>query len=372
MNPTLPIEKPTRWINLPTSLIGWASPDIRRLQIADGLGMLGSAVYQVALPSMAMAVSGRSAAVSSVILAGGAARISLMLAGGLLSDRLPRRWILVAANLLRACLFFGMAFQWGSGHLQLEELYFFSLGLGVCEALHTPARGAAIPALVPEQALSRANTILGSQEKLAAVFGPLIAASLLARGGVGLALAANALILLGNACLYHGVGAGKVSISLNERGRTGGSPQEVFSLLRQNPPVLSGFALVFAANAVSVGPLAVGLPALAELRFPGQAEILGLWMAAAGCGSLAGAAGSTLVKWSTLSKNRSALPLALLASLFASLAGLALSHSALVIAGAAALIASSASLANILGLAQVQRHTPQAAMGKMMALLNLR
>ncbi|HSW44145.1 MAG TPA: MFS transporter [Phycisphaerae bacterium] len=81
---------------------------------------------------------------------------------GLLADRLPRRGLMIFADLVRAAIMlnFAVLISWFSG---LGEVWAFTplLIVGVFAAVFSPARSALLPTLIREDRLIRANALTG-------------------------------------------------------------------------------------------------------------------------------------------------------------------------------------------------------------------
>jgi MFS family permease len=109
-----------------------------------------------------------------------------LLAGPLL-DRLPRRKVMVSADLARATLFVGIVFA--SSALQIILL---ALLVGIASTFFRPSVYAGLPNLVEDDDLPRANGFLQSADNLTMALGPLLGGALVAAVGPHPAYAVNA------------------------------------------------------------------------------------------------------------------------------------------------------------------------------------
>ena len=129
--------------------------------------------------------------------------------------------------------------------------------------------------------------------------------------------------------------------------------------------------MVFGVNALSSGPLCIGLPILALSRFSNGTEALGLLMSAVGCGNLVG---TFLAGWVPFSRSlpiRYLLPLAT-GTLGAGLMVLITTHTLAAAVLAAFCTGAVVGSINVVGITQIQLDTPPEFLGRMMGLLNLK
>src|SRR5437016_5468760 len=80
----------------------------------------------------------------------------LMLYGGVVADRVPRRTLLVSTQTLMMALAFVLAFLTFTGHVQPWHVAALAAALGVANAFDAPARQAFVVDLVPRENLTNA------------------------------------------------------------------------------------------------------------------------------------------------------------------------------------------------------------------------
>jgi MFS family permease len=115
---------------------------------------------------------------------------------GALVDRLPRRRLMIAADLVRAAVFAVLPFAPSAG--AIVALAFVA---GVASAFFRPAVLAGLPNTVAEEELPLANGLLQSSDFLTTVIGPILGAALVAGTSPGWAYGVNALSFLFSAVL---------------------------------------------------------------------------------------------------------------------------------------------------------------------------
>ena len=171
------------------------NPRFRRLWAGQGLSFVGDFVSTVALVLLVVDVSGSASAVGGVLVA----RLLPTLASplvGVLADRLDRRAVLVAADLVRAVLVVGLIFA-----RDLPTIYALVFLLGVAQTVFNPTVRAAFPAVVGGGDLTRANAIIGGTFSFSLTVGPALGGLLVASVGVETAFLLDALTFLASAAL---------------------------------------------------------------------------------------------------------------------------------------------------------------------------
>jgi MFS family permease len=164
------------------------APGFRRLFLATLTSSVGTYLAVVALTIDIYEQSGGNANwVGALLIADFLPVIVIGLFFGPLLDRLPRRGILVAADVARAAVFCVLPFA--DGPAQLVGL---ALLVGVATSFFRPAVFAGLPNLVSNERLPTANGLLQSAENLTWAIGALAAAALVKVAGTDAAYWFNA------------------------------------------------------------------------------------------------------------------------------------------------------------------------------------
>ncbi|GAB7182361.1 MFS transporter [Kitasatospora sp. Ki12] len=215
----------------------------RRRRLGDRLAVLGEREFLWFFTGYTTSLVGSSmapVAVAFAVLDGGgggtdlgwvmAARILpvvlVLLAGGVIADRLGSRRVMLGSDLLRGlvqALFAGLLL---AGHAPVWAMVALVAVWGVGEGLFMPAFGAIVPGLVRrKELLADANTLLGLSRSVSTVVGPAAAGLLTAAWG-------PAAVLLVDAVTY-GVGAfALAALRLPGRGPSGGGGESMIEDLR--------------------------------------------------------------------------------------------------------------------------------------------
>jgi MFS family permease len=395
MDPALSVggfkEKPDRQIALLRERAGRilnSNPSFRHFLISDGLGSFGSYFYQIALPGLVMGITGSTGAIAAAILLSGISRIGLMIPAGALSDVFSPKLLILIANVLRLGSLLVLTGLVALGVVSVPALFGTSFVFGIAEAIALPARGVLTRWLVRGGLLYKANTIVFGQEKLVGLAGPAAAGIILAslsqsawarlsgwnslgEAGAfaiqGLVVSASILFLLRVRATRPPVLGAQAGL----RASPDGSLRDLASLIFHRKSLRKSFLMVLIVNALSTGPLYIGLPILAASHFSDNAGALGLLLSASGCGALLGTILSgRLARGQPQSTDR----IFLVASglLGAGLAVLFTSGSVGLAALAVIVIGAAASCVNVIAFTHIQLNTPPALLGRMMGLLNLK
>jgi len=116
----------------------------------------------------------------------------LMPYGGLIADRLPKRQLLMATQLVLGLLALGLGMLVLTGVVQLWMVYGFALLLGAATALDNPARQTFVSEMVPREHLPNAVGLNSAAFNAARIVGPGIAGLLIAWIGTGPVFMINA------------------------------------------------------------------------------------------------------------------------------------------------------------------------------------
>jgi MFS family permease len=143
-------------------LRAFISADFPRLFTASAVSNIGDGVTMVAGPLLVASLTADPAAVAFAVFAQQLPWLLFALVSGAWADRLDRRRLVVAVNVLRAATLGILVAAIASGTVTVWLIYatFFLLGTG--ETLADTASAAFVPAIVPPDRLPRANAWLGA------------------------------------------------------------------------------------------------------------------------------------------------------------------------------------------------------------------
>ncbi len=181
-------------IAAPQGAIGpFANPNFTLFFAGYTISLLGHSMVSVALSFAVFGLGGGATQVSLVLAAQTAPMAVLLLVGGVIADRLPRRLVMVGADVLRFVSEGVLAVLLLTHHASLPEIMVLAAVIGAGDAFFTPGRNGLIPQLVPTSQLQSANAILSMAGALAAVIGPALGGVLVAAAGPGWAIGIDAI-----------------------------------------------------------------------------------------------------------------------------------------------------------------------------------
>jgi MFS family permease len=202
---------------------------------------------------------------------------------GVCVDRLPKKWIMIGSDVLRALLIGLIPCLVPVEHFTIERFYVLVFLHAISSAVFGPALTAAVPFLVERRQFTAANALLQTTTSLGVILGPAIS-------GIGIATLGSQEVLCVNALTYLGSAACLLSIRLSGEG----VPQKTcvqapsvlrdlkegiqFALIKQQRILL----LILAASLYTFGVSAFStlFPVFArKLLALGPAEVGYLWSA---------------------------------------------------------------------------------------------
>jgi predicted MFS family arabinose efflux permease len=252
------------------------------------VSLLGDGIYFVAIAWLVYDLSNSPASLALVGVAWTVPQLACLLLAGAVTDRLDRRRVLVAANVVGGLAIGAIAALALAGSVQLWHVWALVVVYGVSVAFFIPAAGAIVPEIVPEELLVQANALRQFIRPLTLrLLGPALGGVLVASFGTGQALMLDA--------LSFAVAAATL-VFLRTAPRAKLEPGDGQSLLRE---MGDGFRFVrgqrwlwvsVAAMAlwllIYVGPMEVLIPYLVKNDIGGGAESLGFVFAAGGIGAM--------------------------------------------------------------------------------------
>jgi len=167
--------------------------DFRLLWTGQTVSSFGDNVQNVAMPFQLLALGATPLQLGIAVAIDTAASIAFLLVGGAIADRVPRRTLIIASDLLGGCVVGIVALLSATGQLRIEHVYVAAVALGAADAFLRPAYTAIIADLVPGDVLRAGNAARLLGRSLARIAGPTVGGLAVAFGGPALAFAINAL-----------------------------------------------------------------------------------------------------------------------------------------------------------------------------------
>lgn len=351
-----------------------ALPAFRLLVAGVLTSSIGDLCYAVALPWLILSDDGGTVRLGAVLAVYGIARALGIPAGGVLTDRIGPRRVLLSTDIVRCATTCILGAQVLAGVPSLTLLLVLSAIQGACGGLFQPASLARVPDLVPEEQLAAGNSIDAAMGQLGNLLGPAVGGALIAAVGAGAAIlvdagsfAISAMTLLAIGWLQRGSsGSGELGgseITPDEPAQETVSFREV---------VLRGrlFQVLFVAsligNFVYVGAYDVALPALSRSEY--GAAGYGILLTTMAVGLLAGSL--AVRRWQRrvrpgIGVVLLTLAMAVAVSLVPYLGGLAGAGGAILFFGV------STGASGVLFITMLQLWSPRALLGRIMSMIML-
>ncbi|MDF2708431.1 MAG: transporter, partial [Nonomuraea muscovyensis] len=172
----------------------------RNLYVAGAVSQLGSQIGYVAMPLLAVTVLAAGPGEVALLSALGTLTVLVLgLPAGVWVDRLRRRPLMIAADVLRALVLLSVPVAWGWGWLGMGQLYAVAVLVGSGTLVFDLAAVSLLPGLVGRERLTSANSLLVSTWAGMDVAGRSVAGVLVQVAGAPLALLLDALSYLWSA-----------------------------------------------------------------------------------------------------------------------------------------------------------------------------
>lgn len=347
-----------------------ASRNFILLWIGQAVSILGDQFHLVALPWLALQLTGSGLALGTILMVAGIPRAIFMLVGGALTDRFSPRTIMLASDVLRAVFTGMLAFLVITNLIQFWMLYFFAFMFGLVDAFFHPAYAAMLPRILPRHQLEAGNAALQITTQLVSTLGPALAGTVVAAAGVAAAIGVDsATFLVSSSALLLirlGVHAAQKPDSSEEK--------NVLASIADGMRYVKADAILPTMLIISAGlnvffgsTFNVGVPVLANTRFVEGAAAVGVINSAFGAGALAGVLAAAVLK-----PKRLGITMLMLIGLAGVLmAGMGLAPTLMVAAAIGGGVGIVVGYVNILMFAWLQKRIDQAVMGRVMSLVML-
>jgi MFS family permease len=171
-------------------------PEFRRLFFARAFSQLGDGLLPVAHSFAVLQVDPSPSSIGFVLAARGVPNVLFLLVGGVWADRLDRRRLMLATDLLRAGTQALVAFLLLTGRAELWHLIVLAFAYGVGAAFFWPASTGLLPQLVSPGRLQEANALLTLTESGFSIVGPVLAGIIIAAANPGWAIAVDSTTFL--------------------------------------------------------------------------------------------------------------------------------------------------------------------------------
>ncbi len=213
--------------------------------------------------------------------------ILFSLVGGVIADRIDRRKLLLASQVLQMTFALTLAGLIWFGVVEVWHIFVLSFLTGTVQAFGGPAYQALIPLLVEREDMPNAIALNSMQFNLARMLGPVLAGLALAAWGAAACFGLNGLSFI--AVIVMLVIVSTSFVPERQKGRTIlEDMREGFHFMGDNRALIHLSFLAFAGTFFGI-PLVTMLPVVAKGTFGMGATVYSWMMTASGAGSVTGA-----------------------------------------------------------------------------------
>jgi ENTS family enterobactin (siderophore) exporter len=332
--------------------------NFRAIFIARLMSVLGIGMLNVAVPVQIYELTGSSLQVGFAVALDGMGMFVGLMLGGVLADRMDRKWLILASRFICGVGFVLLALNAYLSEPSLWAVYAISLWDGFFSAIGLTALMASIPHLVGRENIPTAGALSMLVVRIGSVISPAVAGVVIVSFGVtwNYTLAA-----IGTLCTLITL------VTLPNMKPEKGGPQE-----HPIKSLLDGFTFVFTHKViravVALGTLEavtksirILFPALAATAFGGGAFEVGLMYSAVPVGSTLGALTSGWIR----GLQRPGVVMLITAFLsFLCVASLGIMGHLVLMLGALAVFGYLGSIGGLLQYSIVQGHTPDNMLGR--------
>jgi MFS family permease len=155
----------------------------RLLWIGRTGSSLGDSLVVVAIPFAVLRIGGSATGLGVVLAAYTLGRAAFVMAGGVWADRLPRRAVMIGADLVRFGTQATTAALLFTHSLQVWELAVLQATAGAAGGFFVPASTALVPRTISAGRLQQANALLSLSQSATSIFGPAVSGAIVATAG---------------------------------------------------------------------------------------------------------------------------------------------------------------------------------------------
>jgi len=261
--------------------------DFRLLWAGMTVSMIGDGVYTVAVAWQAYEIWNRPSALAAVGVAWSLPQVVLLLGAGVLSDRLDRRRLMIAGDLVRLVAIGAIGALSILGSLTLARLVGLVAVYGAGQAVFGPAFSSIVPQIVPDDLRVQANSLAQFVRPLTlALVGPVVGGFLISWLGVGWAFVVDAATFVVSAAAILAMRTRAVAREELERPSAWRDLVEGLRFVRRRTWLWAAMVGGTISLLFTWGPWDVLLPYVVKNDLGGSASDLGIVYGAGGLGAV--------------------------------------------------------------------------------------
>ncbi|MCX5749717.1 MAG: MFS transporter [Candidatus Saganbacteria bacterium] len=275
------------WERLPQAFHALRFKNYRIFWIGQFVSLVGLWMMMIAQGWLAYDITNSKFLLGLVDFIAGIPVLLLSPLGGFMADRMDRRKLLLATQIVFAIASFLIGLLISTGQINYFNLCLLALVFGLANAVDSPVRQAFVVNLVERNHFSNAIALNSLSFNSARVIGPAVAGYLIGAFGVGLCFYLNAVSFLAvivSLLMIKGI----FKVKTMQKANFGEAFMDSVKYVLQNRKVLLSLVLM-AFTSLFIMPYAVLMPVFAKDILNVGAQGLGVLMSFSGVGALLGA-----------------------------------------------------------------------------------
>jgi len=260
--------------------------EFRLLWVGACTSSIGTWMQEVAQSWLVLQISGSAFWLGLDAFLGDIPIFLFSLVGGVIADRMSRRRLLLASQLVQMSCAFTRALLIALGIVQVWHILVLSFIVGTAQSFGGPAYSALVPTLVDKEDLPNAIALNSIQFNLARVIGPVLGGIALTSLGPSWCFSLNGVsfiaVIISLLLLRPSFQPEKTSESILT------SMKQGFGFIRKHGAMEGLIALAFCMTALAI-PMITFLPVFAKDVFHAGPTTYTILLASSGIGSVAGA-----------------------------------------------------------------------------------
>ena len=251
------------------------------------VSMIGDGIYIVAVAWQVYQLSNTPTALAAVGIAWSLPQLLLLVGSGVLSDRVDRRHLMIAGDILRLLAIGTVGVLSLANVLTIPRLIGLVVVYGIGQAVFGPAFSSIVPSIVPVELLVEANALGQFVRPFAmTLVGPLIGGLLVGGVGAGWAFVADALTFAFSALMILLMHARPAEREADDTASLWSDTKEGIRYVRDRPWLWAALIAAFISLLCTWGPWETLVPFIVKNTLHGSAIDLGFVFGAGGVGSV--------------------------------------------------------------------------------------
>jgi len=224
------------------------------------VSLVGTGIQDVAIPLFILDLTGSGTIMGSFMIVTMVPRLVLYPLGGVVGDRVSRKWIMVWTDYGRGLVILLLAILAYRGDLTVSGLFIAQFTVSLMSALFGPATEAMLPDIVEDDELTRATSTMGGINGVSMIVGPALGGVIYGLGGIELAFLLNGVSFIASGFSEMFISYHQVTRRFESARAVISDLREGFGFVRNTRAIMVLIAFALLVNAFSHPLFAVGIP----------------------------------------------------------------------------------------------------------------